>query len=234
MSTDLRPFHFDRGFVQRAISGTWLDADLRIVMPKMRTDPIEFAHLSLSTLEGSTGTISDTVYAGRGVDYRSATMMLLDVAPPDFSVVDGWSPVADGAFGVMACRRPAHVRHIYAGADALSVDEVILADLGIADARRAPEIAKAYHWFGLQPAPIPVDGDRPPLGSQLRGAHASRLLRAIGALSYPVYVYFSQRGQLFVPAMDEAAFPPRRRPGLAVSTVRSLTQQVFGLRPPPG
>ena len=52
---DLRPFAFERGFVQQAISATWLDADLRIVMPKLRTDPTEFAHLCLSTLEGSTG-----------------------------------------------------------------------------------------------------------------------------------------------------------------------------------
>ena len=60
-STDLRPFVFERGFVQHAISGTWLDADLRIVMPKLRTDPTEFAHLSLSTLEGSTGAIDETL-----------------------------------------------------------------------------------------------------------------------------------------------------------------------------
>src|SRR6202034_3497798 len=83
ISTDLRAFSFQRGFVEHELSGTWLDADLRIVMPKLRTAPTDFAHLSLCTLEGSTGRIDDTVYAGRQVDYRSATMMLLDVAPPD-------------------------------------------------------------------------------------------------------------------------------------------------------
>ena len=60
---DLRPYAYERGFVQQAISATWLDADLRIVMPKMRTDPTEFADLSLSTLEGSTGAIGATIYA---------------------------------------------------------------------------------------------------------------------------------------------------------------------------
>ena len=84
-----RPCTFDRGFVQNTISGTWMASDLRIVMPKLRTDPTEFAHLSLSTLEGSTGAIDATFYAGRHTDFRSATMMLLDVAPPDFAVVDG-------------------------------------------------------------------------------------------------------------------------------------------------
>ena len=96
---DMRPFTYERGFVEHAISATWYDADLRIVMPKLRTAPTDFAHLGLCTLEGTTGRIDDTVYAGRQVDYRSATMMLLDVAPPDFSVVDGWGPVADGPFG---------------------------------------------------------------------------------------------------------------------------------------
>ncbi len=40
---DLRRFRFERGLVQEAISATWVDADLRIVMSKLRTDPTEFA-----------------------------------------------------------------------------------------------------------------------------------------------------------------------------------------------
>ena len=155
---DLRPYRYERGFVQQAISATWLDADLRIVMPKLRTDPTEFAHLCLSTLEGSTGAIDDTFYVGRRTDFRSATMMLLDVAPPDFAIVDAWAPVADGPFGVMGCRRPAQVRHLYAGADALAVDEVVLADLGIGDPRRAPIVRRAHHWFGLPLSTPVVDG----------------------------------------------------------------------------
>jgi uncharacterized protein (DUF362 family) len=229
---DLRACAFDRGFVQNSISGTWLDSDLRIVMPKLRTDPTEFAHLSLSTLEGSTGAIDETFYAGRRVDFRSATMMLLDVAPPDFAVVDAWAPVADGPFGVMGCRRPAMVRHIYAGADALAVDEAVLADLGVADPRLAPIVAQAYHWFGLEHAPASVDGTRPPLGRQLRGAHASVLLRGLGTASYPIYMYLSNRGELFVPDMDTAAFPPLERSGAATRTVRWLSQRAFGLRAP--
>ena len=232
ISQDLRARTFDRGFVQKAISATWLDSDLRIVMPKLRTDPTEFAHLSLSTLEGSTGAIDDTFYAGRQVDFRSATMMLLDVAPPDFAVIDAWAPVADGPFGVMGCHHPAEIRYIYAGPDALAVDEAVLADLGIADARRAPIVAQAYHWFGLEPAPLTVDGERPRLGEKLRGAHASALLRGLGTVSYPIYMYLSNRGELFVPAMDLAAFPPTIRPGAATRGVRWLSQRAFGLRAP--
>jgi uncharacterized protein (DUF362 family) len=229
---NLRPCSYERGFVQHAISGEWLDADLRVVMPKLRTDPTEFAHLSLSTLEGSTGPIDATFYAGRQIDFRSATMMLLDVAPPDFAVVDAWSPVADGPFGVMGCHRPADIRHIYAGADALSVDEVVLGDLGVRDARLAPIVRQVYHWFGLTPADIDVDGVRPELGPVLRGAHASKLLRGLGTVSYPVYVYLSDHGELFVPAIDTAAFPAMHPIGPVAGIVQRAAQLAFGIRAP--
>jgi uncharacterized protein (DUF362 family) len=232
IKSDLRPFTFERGFVQQAISATWLDAQLRIVMPKLRTDPTEFAHLSLSTLEGSTGTIADTIYAERQVDFRSATMMLLDGAPPDFAVVDAWAPVADGPFGVMGCNQPADVRSIYAGADALAVDEVVLADLGIRDPRRAPIVRRAHHWFGIDRLELRVDGARPPLSRRLRGAHASAPLRVLGTVSYPIYVYLSRRGELFVPAMDTTAFPPSPRASFPIRAVRWAAQRAFGLRPP--
>jgi hypothetical protein len=229
---DMCPCHFERGFVQRSISGTWLDADIRIVMSKLRTDPTEFAHLSLSTLEGSTGPIDASFYAGRKVDFRSATMMLLDVAPPEFAIVDGWAPVADGPFGVMGCVRPNDVRYIYAGADALAVDCTVLADLGVADARRAPIVRRAMHWFGLTTRAVDVDGFRPELARQLRGAHASRVLRALGTASYPIYMSLSKRGELFVPAMDVDAFPPSPAPNLPTRAVRRAAQRAFGLGVP--
>jgi hypothetical protein len=232
ISQDMEPFTFERGFVEHAVSSTWAGADLRLVMPKLRTAPTDFAHLSLCTLEGTTGRIDETVYSNRQLDYRSATMMLLDVAPPDFSVVDGWEPVADGPFGVMACHRPAHVRHIYAGADALAVDEAVLADLGVRDPRRAPILRLAYHWFGLTPGAVEVDGERPDLHAELRGAHSSPVWRAIGLLSGPVYTYLSAGGKIFVPELDKTAFPPLAPVSPVVAAVQWATQRAFGLRPP--
>jgi hypothetical protein len=232
ISQDMRPFTYERGFVEHAISATWHDADLRVVMPKLRTAPTDFAHLSLCTLEGMTGRIDATVYAGRQVDYRSATMMLLDVAPPDFSVIDGWEPVADGPFGVMACHRPALVRHVYSGADALSVDEVVLADMGIAEPRRSPVLRRVYQWSGLAPADVVVDGKRPDLHAELRGPHASRAWRALGALSGLVYEYLSDGGKIFVPAIDEVSFPPLTPIGPIVRALQWATQRAFGLRAP--
>jgi uncharacterized protein (DUF362 family) len=232
ISQDMRPFTYERGFVEHAISATWHDADLRVVMPKLRTAPTDFAHLSICTLEGMTGRIDATVYAGRQLDYRSATMMLLDVAPPDFSVIDGWEPVADGPFGVMACHRPALVRHVYSGADALSVDEVVLADMGIVDPRRAPVLRRVYQWSGLAPAAVVVDGKRPDLHAELRGPHASRAWRALGALSGLVYEYLSDSGKIFVPAIDEVAFPPLTPVAPIVRALQWATQRAFGLRAP--
>ncbi len=232
LGDDLRLCTFERGFVQHRISRTWLEADLRIVVPKLRTDPTEFAHLGLSTLEGSTGPIEATFYAGRQVDFRSATMMLLDVAPPDFALVDGWAPVADGPFGVMGCSRPADIRHLYAGADVLTVDEAVLADMGVVDPRKAPILRQAYHWFGLEPAHPRVDGERPALAHELRGAHNSRLLRLLGIAGYPIYVYLSDEGDRFVPAMDEVSFPPRGKPSTTTRLIRWSAQQAFGLHAP--
>jgi len=43
-------------------------------------------------------------------------------------------------------------------------------------------------------------------------------------------MYLSNRGELFVPAMDTAAFPPIGRPSAATRSVRWLSQRAFGLR----
>ena len=138
--------------------------------------------------------------------------------------------MADGPFGVMGCDKPAQVRHVYAGSDVLAVDEVVLADLGIDDPRRAPIVRRAHHWFGLPAYSPVVDGERPDLGSELRGAHSSAVLRALGTLSYPIYVYLSNHGELFVPAMDTVAFPPTKPAGAVTRAVRWGAQRAFGLR----
>ena len=235
ISQDLRPFVFERGFVQRTISGTWLDADLRIVMPKLRTDPTEFGHLCLSTLEGSTGAIDATFYAKRQVDFRSATMMLLDVAPPDFAVVDVWAPVADGPFGVMGCHRPATVRHLYAGADALAVDEVVLDDLGIDDPAGRRSSGAPTTGSGSAATDVAVDGDPPAARHASCAARTPpRVLRALGTAVLPdLRVPEPGRGPLRardghdrVPA---APAPVSGRPNGS----GGRPQRAFGLRPPP-
>jgi hypothetical protein len=124
------------------------------------------------------------------------------------------------------------VRHLYAGADALAVDEAVLADLGVLDPRLAPIVRRAHHWFGLDRRDGRIVGERPPLGRELRGAHASPVLRLLGLVSYPIYVYLSGDGVRFVPAMDTEAFPPTTRTGPVTWAMRLAAQRAFGLRPP--
>jgi len=230
---DQVPLTYQRGLQQNTISRTWLDADVRIVLAKLRTDPNEFGHLCLSSLEGMASQIADTVYAARAVEFRTATMMLLDAAPPDLAMVDAWGPIADGPVGVMGCRRPATAWRVYAGRDALSVDRAVLADMGLADASRVPIIRRAMHWFGVELAPVEVHGSPGAFSGGFRGPWSHPLWRAFAALSYPVYVYMSGQGQLFVPEMDIAAFPPVEDVGWPVRAVRRGVQMAFSLRPGP-
>ena len=118
ISRDLRPFVFERGFVQRTITGTWLDADLRNRDAEAANRPHRVRAPVLVDLGGQ-----------HGRDRRD----LLRQTPSRLPLSDddaprrgrtrlrgrrrAWSPVADGPFGVMGCHRPADVRHLYAGAD---------------------------------------------------------------------------------------------------------------------
>jgi hypothetical protein len=55
-------------------------------------------------------------------------------------------------------------------------------------------------------------------------------LRALGRVSYPIYVYLSKNGELFVPAFDTAAFPPSQPVGPITRGIRRAAQLAFGLR----
>lgn len=230
---DQAPFAYQRGLQQNTISRTWLEADTRIVLAKLRTDPNEFGHLCLCSLEGMASQIADTIYTARSIEFRTATMMLLDVAPPDAAVVDAWGPLADGPVGVMGCRHPAEAWRLYAGADPLSVDRAVLDDMGLPDASRVPIVRRAVHWFGIELGPPEVHGSPGAFDSHFRHPWSRPAWRAMAVLSYPVYVYISGEGRLFVPQMDEAAFPPRRVDSWPVRLIRRSAQLAFALRPPP-
>lgn len=228
---DLDPWTYERGLGQRTICRTWRDADVRIVVAKARADPTEHAHLCLATLEGSAGRHDETVHPGRVVDFRTATMMALDAAPPDLAVVDASGPVADGPFGIMGSHHPARGRRVYAGRDALAVDVAVLADLGLPDPTRSPIVRTAAAWFGADLDPPAVVGDRgAPDG--FRGPAPTPVHRALAWLGYPVYVYLGGRGRRFTPRMDPAAFPPVGPVSPLTRATRWLAQVPFGLRPP--
>jgi hypothetical protein len=52
----------------------------------------------------------------------------------------------------------------------------------------------------------------------------------LSQLAYPVYEFGSGRGALFVPEMDEAAFPLIKRQGPVLRSLRRGVQRLLGLR----
>ena len=178
IGADMRPWVFDRGFVQKTISGTWLDADLRIVMPKLRTDPTEFAHLSLSTLEGSTGAIDESVLrrAQRGLPVRHH-----DAAGRGAAALRGRGRLGAGG------RRPVRGDGMPSpGPGPLPLRRGRRAGRGRGCPgrpryRRPPAGADRRPGLPLVRPGARVGGRRrasAPLRQQLRGAHSSSLLRA--------------------------------------------------------
>ncbi len=216
---------------QSSISEAWSKADLRIVLAKLRTNPSEVAHLCLSSLEGLGERQDAYVFASRQLHYRMATMMVIDTFEPDFGVVDAYENAAQGPFGVMACSAPASPRRIYAGADALAVDSVVIRDMGVPDPLLSAMLRTARYWFDAPDQPETVHGDLGPM-SGFRHPYHDGVSTVLSALGYPVYVYGSGGGLLFVPQMDEDAFPPLGSVGPVVKAVRRGAQMAFGLHPP--
>jgi uncharacterized protein (DUF362 family) len=227
-STDQEPAAFDRGLSQQTLSSTWVDADVRIVVSKLRGDPTEIAHLSFSTMQGMGDRTDTLLHIDREIDMRTAVMMTLDLAPPDFGVVDAWGTCGDGPLGVMGCRTPATLARFWAGNDIVSLDAAVIADLGD-DPSNSIMLRRARDWFGVD---LGVDlGSVEPIDRSFQRRRATVLGRFICATAYPMYLFGSNRGALFVPEFDETAFPQRKRPRFPTRFIRRSAQLAFGLRP---
>jgi hypothetical protein len=53
--------------------------------------------------------------------------------------------------------------------------------------------------------------------------------RLLSAVAYPVYVFGSGRGSLFVPEMDETAFPPLEQSTFPRTVLRRGLRRLLGL-----
>ncbi len=229
-STDQIPVTFDRGLCQQSLSKTWVDAPLRIVISKLRGDPTEVAHLSFPSMQGM-GLRTDSVLTiDREVDFRTAVLMTVDVAPPDFGIVDGWGPCADGPIGVMGCRTPATLRRLWASHNIISLDATVVADIG-EPSTSSVYLRRARDWFGVDINPPASVGVRPIDPAYRRPRH-TLFGRFVCATAYPMYIFAGGRGNYFVPQMDEDAFPQLGRTNLIVRAIRRTAQLVFGIRPP--
>lgn len=225
------PHAYPRGLGQYTVARTWKEADLRIVFGKLRSHPVEMASLALGALEGLGGRCDEFLFPERQAHRETAAMMPLCDFPPDFALLDAYERAPDGLLGVMGCPRPKRPLRLYAGADALAVDMVAARHIGLHDARHSLMVKTACHWFGEPEQAIEVVGVDEPIAAW-RGPYSDEISSLLSFMAFPVYVAGSGRGALFVPEMDEDAFPPLGRVSLPLKLARRALQAFLGLRHP--
>ena len=218
---------------QTTVATDWRDADFRISFGKVRSHPIEMALLSLGNLEGVGGRSDQFLFAERQADRSTALMMVLDDFPPHFSLLDCYANVPDGLAGMMGSFRPQQPRRLYAGTDPLALDCVVARHLGVSQPNEASLLRAACHWFGGWPETIEVVGSDHPIAGW-RGPYGNVWHALLSLMAWPVYVWGSGRGTLFVPEMDSEAFPQVRPPGVLLRMKRWLVRRLLGLRLPNG
>jgi uncharacterized protein (DUF362 family) len=222
------PHRYFRGMAQYSVGRTWKEADVRLSFAKMRSHPVELVYLTVPNVEWVGGRCDQFLFVERQAHRETAIMMLLDEFPPHFALLDGYDLAADGLLGVMGCPRPKSPRRLYASADALALDQVAARHLGISDPRESPILRAAEDWFATPNGrPRVVGVDEPVRG--WRSPYHNELSTVLSFLAYPVYVLGSGRGALFVPEMDEEAFPVLGRESVPLRLARKGLRRLLGL-----
>ncbi len=230
-SNDQVPHAYFRGMAQNTISRSWKEADFRISFGKMRSHPIEMAYLTIGNLEWMGGRCDEFLFVERQAHRETALMMLLDGFPPDFVLLDAYDQASDGLVGVMGCPRPPSPRRVYAGEDALAVDLVAARHMGVREPEQTNILRAACHWFGDPRERTEVVGTKENLRGW-RGPYETEFSTLLSFVAYPVYVFGSGRGSLFVPEMDETAFPPLQRVSFFQRVLRGALRRLLGLHFP--
>ena len=220
---------YSRGMAQYTVSRSWRDADFRISLGKMRSHPVELAYLTLGNVEWLGARCDQFLFCERQAQRETAIMMLLDSCPPHFAILEAWDQVPDGLIGVMGCKQPRAPLRFYAGRDALTVDVVAARHIGIQDPRDSSILRAAFHWFGAADTSPEVVGCDDPV-VPWKSPYHSEISTLLSLIAYPTYVLGSGRGRLFVPEMDEAAFPPLSPPSMPLRAARRAVQLLIGLR----
>ncbi|MEA2327545.1 MAG: hypothetical protein QOE68_2504 [Thermoanaerobaculia bacterium] len=226
-SEEQEAHRYTRGLAQSTVARTWRDADLRISFPKMRSHPIELAYLSVANVEWLGGRCDEFLFCERQAQRYTAVMMLLDDFPPQLAIIDAGDSAADGLFGAMGCTHPKAPHRLYAGRDALAVDLTAARHMGVARPHYGSILRAAQDWFGAA-APPRVDGIDTPIAGW-RGPYDNEVWAFLSAMAYPVYVIGSARGSMFLPEMDERAFPPLAPAGVLTRIGRGATRRLLGL-----
>ena len=230
--TDEQVAHeYARGLGQRTIGRTWKEADFRISFAKMCSHPVDIVYFTLGNCETLGGRCDQFIFAERQTQKETAVMMLLDEFPPHFALLDAYDTAGDGLLGMLSCPRPKMPCRFYAGCDALAVDLVAARHTGIEAPENVGLNRAARHWFGDPTKNIRVIGVDKPV-KNWRSPYQNEWTTMLSLLAYPVYVYGSNRGAVFVPEMDEEAFPPVAPVGALLRFRRRSLQRFLGIRHP--
>jgi uncharacterized protein (DUF362 family) len=230
-SQDQAEHQFSRGMAQYTVSRTWKDADFRISLGKMRSHPVEIAYLTVGNVEWLGARCDQFLFCERQAQRETAVMMLLDSCPPHFAILEAWNDAADGLVGVMGCPKPKSPLRFYAAVDGLALDIVAARHMGMRDPRESSMLRAAHHWFGAGDLRPIVAGPDDAI-EEWKSPYHNEFSAFLSLVSYPVYVLGSGRGALFVPEMDEEAFPPKDSPSLPLRAARSAVRSLIGLRHP--
>lgn len=230
-AADQVPHRYAHGMAQYSVARTWRDAELRLSFAKMRSNPVDAATLNVSNLEGLGLRHDEFFFPERQAHRDAAAMMLVDEFPPHFALLDAHDQASDGLLGMMGNPRPKVPRRLYAARDPLALDVVALRHMGLPDPDRSGMLQEARQWFGDPRRDLTVVGLDEPIAGW-RGPYRDEWSSLLSLLAYPVYQLASARGALFVPEMDEQAFPPIEPPGLCLRLGRRAIQTLFGLRLP--
>lgn len=220
---DQAPHPFLRGLGADTISRAWRDADVRIVLGKLRSHPTTAATLTIDAAEGLGLRHDDALFGDRQTERDTAVMMALDAFPPHLAVLDAWENVPDGLLGMMGTDNPLQPRRIYASTDAVALDVVAARHVG-AD----PDLAMAraaIDWFGDPSANVRIDGPDTAIHA-FRTPDHQRRSTLLSLLANPVFTHASGRGALFLPTFDEAAFPPVGPVGPALHAARAVVRRI--------
>jgi hypothetical protein len=175
--------------------------------------------------------IDELLFADRTADVAQGLAMLCESLPPDLCVLDATHHVADGLVGILGDPTPCHPGRLYAAVDPLALDLVAARHMGIRTFPPRSPTGTALDWFG-DPRPRTIVDGVDDVIAGLVSPHGNDLSVVLSGLSYPVYRVGGDRGGLWLPCMDPAAFP-RRPTSLPVLAARALLRAVFGFGRPP-
>jgi pimeloyl-ACP methyl ester carboxylesterase/uncharacterized protein (DUF362 family) len=221
---DQVPHAYRRGLAVASVCRAWKDAEIRVVLGKLRSHPTSRVMLGLEASEGLAARHDAFLFGDRRAERATAMMMVLDAFPPHFAVIDAWDHVPDGLLGMFGGAETLAPRRLYAGRDLVAVDAVVARHAGIEALDADMALTTAVDWFGDPRGRSTVDGDDAPIAGWRPPDHDLRT-SLLAAVARPVFTWASVRGALFLPDFDEV-FTPIGPPSGAMSAARAAVRSV--------